>query len=620
MVEMRGNSSRFEAAMWVYLGSAMTGITYALWKGASFFPAMRQAEFQFIPIEQSGNFDDYTPFVNSVISTWPQRIAAYPSTWAVLASVAWMIVIVAVAFRLTLSHPRGRPLSEAFTSEAAGRVISRARNLARFDGLLFERTDGLTVAGAGNRSVYLPITLTQKIGRRLVVNAAEQVAFVIRHEISHSSSSDNALWSFGRTLAVVTTGVIGTLLVQPLIMMFAMLLPIIAGGPLAIYLPVIACLAAGSLALLGLVTSGLLPSLTAAREFFADQAAVSLVGADALPYEGAGDRLLVGTVADEWRMGALSPDRRLHTIGIAPATGALAAFSIGTWAMIRTIILMVDYDRGFVATSALDLCCLASLIVMLGCLPKPVAAARQRGLLAWLLLALVVTMVFVLFGEIRSFSASFGVTQIVTMPWLIDLALPPAAAAVAILCWRRPTAAAGVLTDVDRLRPGFPRPTRIALVLLSLPSIFASYAVGSFALMNSATTLGSWCFGDFGDAPALLQNAVGLLVALAFIWLVARNMTLSNVWAYAAELVAAAFVGGLMVYFGLVLIQLPRSAPLGPSGPPVDVPSAETALMSLPRSPVIIALTVFTGLLLLLAGPFWARYRLRWSDTQRFGG
>src|SRR5262245_5419001 len=94
--------------MWAYLGIMTVGVVYALWKGASFFPALRQAQFQFASVRDRGDVSAYAPFVSGVIDTWPERMAQFPPGLPTLCIIVGGFLLGTLAFWLVRSRPRGR--------------------------------------------------------------------------------------------------------------------------------------------------------------------------------------------------------------------------------------------------------------------------------------------------------------------------------------------------------------------------------------------------------------------------------------------------------------------------------------------------------------------------------
>ncbi len=600
--------------MWSYLVCIALGFCFALLRGASFFPALRQAQFQFAHLLQSNDVSGYAPFVRGVVRTWPDRLAAYPVAAGTVFAIAWAFAIPALSFRLWRRRPRGLRLEESYApgTRAATRLL-RARELAGFDGPLFERSDAPPFAAASGGAVFLPRSLTQRLDRKLLENASMQVAFVIRHETIHSSTSDNLLWTFGPTLTALLTGVAGLLIASPIIYAIVGAIPNhwVALAPAWVWFAIVGIVAAAVLAYLGSAIAGLLPSMFAAREFFADDAATALVGPGGLPQVGTDDERRVGTSLEGWRIGIAPPDRHLHTIGLSPRTACLAASAISTWTVVRTAILMLDPARVPFATLALDLGSIVTITSMLLALPRRALKSRDYGVLPWLVAISLPVILMGLFAELRSSMASLNLPPVVPRWLAFEIGVPPLVVGCltcAILRWR--TSSTAVLAAVDVIPPQWPRIRVVAWRFLAMPALVSSYAAGGFVLLTAVTTLGFWTVGYLGPRTILIQNALTLPFELPFIALVAKNLASPTIRSAATEVIAVAVGAGLLLYLNYVITAVAMRSVPGNSGAPVDGAAVLASLEALPLWTALQAGLLTLVLLVLLGLSWWPRYVL----------
>lgn len=618
---IRRRAKRFEIAMWSFLAEMSLGLAYALWKGSSFFPALRQAQLQFGNLEQANKISEFVPFVNGVIANWQERLAAYPATWVELLVIILAFVLWMGAFRVVRKSPKGEPVLK---SHPAGRLrkerVQRAFDLARTEALLYMRTDESEAAGCkeSENAVYLPLKFVQKLDRKLLDNVPEQLAFIVLHEKMHGSSSDNLLWSWGRSLAFLLTAVSAILIASPIMMGAVAAFPTILAKklpqPLNLTLEILFIIIL--LAFIGIVVNGVLPNLAATREFFADALATRTpgIGPPSLPYEKTEDISSLGDMATGWSMTIAGPDRRLHAKGIAPRTGALAASTVAMWILVRTLVLMLDpsASNGVGVVWAFDAACLIGIWAMLSSLPRRRTSARDYGLLPWITTLILASLIALSFALIDQVYGAYGVTSIIRPLWLVVVAVPPFAASAALLLWRSATAVVQKdLEDIDRLPPrrigiGF-----VAKIIGAVPSYVWSYAMAGVALYTCCTTLSAWLSWIFFHVERyFLFEAVSLAVCAAFAVIVVRNFRVPSLWSalFEAILGLAAFI--LFIYGAIVVCLVVAQNPPASSGPTLDFALFVKIFLSFPGSAVGITFIVAVIFGSVLLGSWEMRYRL----------
>jgi hypothetical protein len=617
---------RFEIAMWSFLATMSVGLGYALYKGASFFPALRQAQLQFAKLERANDIAGFVPFVNGVIETWPERLAAFPATRVELLAIVLAFVLGMAAYRTVRKSPKGEPLLEARPGSTLLRErVGRALELASSKISLFVRIDGAVEAGyiKTRNAVYLPADFTQKLYRKLLDDVPEQLAFLIVHEKRHGASSDNLLWSWGRSLAFLLTAMSATLIASPIMMGAVAAFPaeLARNLPFPLSFGLVTVFIVSLLAFIGAVTNGALPNLAAAREFFADALAAHTpgIGPQSHPYEGATDMSRCGDMAAGWDMRICGPDRRLHVTGIAPRTGALAASTIAVWVLVRTLILMLDPTAWHGVVWVFDAAYLVEISAMLYSLPRRRAAARDYGLLPWVATIVLSGLIVLSFALIDKVYGAYGIASIIRPSWLAVLAIPPFAAAAAVLLWQRATAVPRHdLEDIDRLPPRRVGTAPVAQLLAAVPSYVWSYTMAGVALFTWSATLAGWWFKGFFSTQSLMVDGVALPICAAAAIIVAKNFRSPNPKSVAGEAISGAIVLALFIYAVLTMIDAVAQSPPGNSGPPFNYGLFVQIFFSPPTELVAMALGAggVVGFLLLLSWEM--RFRLH-THSSLFG-
>ncbi len=633
-----GRAKRFEIAMWSFLATMSLGLGYALFMGASFFPALRQAELQFAELDQAGDVAGFAPFVNEVIATWPERLAVFPATRVELVTIVLVFVLGMGAFRLVRTSPKGDPLLEISpNSELLRQRVQRALELAESRASLFVRTDGVEDAVCHKNAVYLPVNFTQKLYRKFLKNTPEQLAFLIVHEKMHGSNSDNLLWSWGRSLVFLITAISSTLMASPMLLATVAIFPtyLLNNLPFSLCIGLAISFVAVLLAFIGTVTNGVLPNLAVAREFFADAlpAYTPGIGPQSLPYEGTTDVERRGDVAAGWSMTVFGPDRRLHAGGIAPRTGALAASTLAMWVLVRTLILMLDPMAWCGVVRIFDAAYLIEIAIMLYTLPRRRIGARSYGLLSWVTTIILSGLIASSFALMDMFFINHGITSIAKPLWLADISIPPFVVAAGILLWDRATALPRRdLEDIDRLPPRRMEVGPVVELVGAAPSYIWSHAMGGVALLTCSTTLTAWCFGNFSFVLSFVIDAIFLLLCAGLAVVVVKNFRAPRPWSIAAEVIAGVIMFVLIAYWNMCIRLAAARMPPENSGPPFDFhlfinimlsPPADLAIITFSIAGIVVSVLLISWVMrycLLTHGSFF-RLLKEWlvSDRQPVG-
>lgn len=309
--------------------------------------------------------------------------------------------------------------------------MQRALELSNSKSTLFKRIDHSDEAGYSKKmkAVFLPANFTQKLYRKFLDNVSEQLAFLIVHEEMHGSSSDNLLWSWGRSLAFLLTAISAALIASPIMMAAAAAFPtyLLRNLPFPVCLGLLAAFIVVLLAFIAVAANGVLPNLVATREFFADALAARTleIGPLSLPYEGTTDISRRGDVVAGWSTAIPGPDRRLHAKGIAPRTGALVASTVAMWVLVRSLILMLDPVWCYGVVSVFDAVYFGEVAVMSHTSPRRHTGLRDYGLVPWVTTILLTVLIPLSFVLIDRFSSTFGIASIIRPLWLAAVALPP---------------------------------------------------------------------------------------------------------------------------------------------------------------------------------------------------
>lgn len=616
---IRRRARLFEVAMWFFLGSVSLGLGYDLYKGSSFFRALRVAQFQYMELDHAGDFAKVVPFVNSVIATWPERLAVFPVTHVELAAILLAFMLGMVAFRIICKSPKGEPLIETrFHAEKLKQQVQRALDLANVNVTLLERTDGGDSAEYSRKKngIYLPAHFIQNLDRKFTGNVAEQFAFLIIHEMSHGVSSDNFLWSWGRSLAFLLTAISALLIATPISMAVAAAFPAKLAQilPFPISLGLTLSLSIVLLAFIGAVNHGVLPNLTAAREFFADAYAARtlMISPQSLPYRGTWEISSRGDMAAGWSMNTSGPDRLLHIKGIAPRSGALAASTLSMWILVRTMMLMLDPMARYGMVWVFDAACLIEIFAMMHNLPRRRIGTRDYGFLPWTATAILTGLIFLSFTMIDEVYSSYGIGSIIPPVWLAATAIPPAVVIAAALLFDRCSRVPQKDTEeIDRLAPrrlciGLP-----AQLVAAVPSYAWSYTMGGLALFTWCGTLASWSSGGFSTAqPYFMFNIVSLPVCTVLAILIARNFREPGPWSILCEAGLGVMVFALIIYAVIIMTLAAAQMPPENSGPHFDMNLFVQSMISPPRHVVLaifIATMVF-GLVLMVSWEFRHRF------------
>jgi hypothetical protein len=604
--------------MWAYMALLTSGVVYTFWRAASFLPALRQAQFEFGPILATGSTAAYAPFFNDIVAKWPSLLAAHPATVETAVSMGVMTAMLMLAFRALIKRPGAVPAEmELGGKPMALARLQDARALAGFSGRVKVNKDpAAEQCYSDSKAIYLTRVHIQWLSKLRDGNNARKIAFVLRHEMMHSNSSDNLLWTWGMALNVFLTGLVGMFLIEPVLFAAIMVMPnhwvtVLPTPLIYVMILLITCFA---LAVVSTAQSGLVPNLTAAREYFADRAAGLTVGVDALPYNRSCDPMALGDRQEPWQSGAQPPDRRLYALGISPRVTALAASAIAMWTIVRTVMLTLAWDRAADLTLPLDGGCLVAVSAMLWALPRRVRKVRDYGALPWLVTFGLLALISAIFAVMRAFFSEFDMVPIVGFGFIAWVGLPPLVASLAtlfILAWRRspPPTCPGLL-EIDHIAPRRPQLSRLAWLLVAIPGYLASYLFVGGALFVGAGSFPDWALHVPSTWMSLAVNLGVLLVCTCLVILFARNLS-SPLWHTALlEQGLIAVAVGLIAYVLLIMMPMVTAAPQPDSGPPIDYLEVIRRMGTLPSDAVAIAVVV-----MLVAGvagiPFWwARCRL----------
>ncbi len=622
---IQSRAKRFEAAAWLFLITMSLGLGYALYMGTSFFSALRQAQYQYAELNHSDNAAGIAPFVNNVIATWPERLAAYPATWIELIAVVLAFVLGLSAFWVFRKLPKGELLLKVCAGSGLVRErVEKASELAKSATPLFV-TDVGDEAGFSKRknALFVPAGFTQKLYRKHLENAPQQLAFLIAHEKAHGVSSDNLLWSWGRSLSFLLTAMSAALIASPIMMASVALLPIerIRFLPFSLQLGLCWLFVSVLLAFIGVITHGALPNLAAAREFFADMVAAHTlgIGPRSLPYEGIGDVSRRGDMATGWNMTISPPDRWLHVRGIAPRTGALAASTVAIWCLIRTLILMVDplALRGVVWL--FDAAYLLEIAVMLLSLPQRRVDARGYGLLPWVATIMLMGLIALSFALIDDAYSSYGIVKIIRPAWLAAEIIPPFVTAIAILLWERATSVVhGDLEAIDRLPPRRIGVGPILQLVASVPAYVWSYATASVALSVWCATLASAMSEGFFYRQSFLFDAASMPICAAPALLAVRNFRMPSPSSAALEACCGVVTFTLSFYAMIIMYLVAAQAPPGISGAPFHYGVFAQTFLTPPAGVVEISQRVGGIFGAVLLASWEMRYRLQ-THSSLFG-
>jgi hypothetical protein len=572
------HAKRFEIATWFFLATMSLGLGYALYIGSSFFLALRQAQFQFAQLEQEDKVAGFVPFVNDVIATWPQRLAAIPTSWIELVAIVLAFVLGMGTFRIVRKSPRGKLLIEISPDSVLLRDrVQRALELSRSKSSLFVRTDNGEEAGYSKkmRAVFLPVSFAQKLYRKLLDNAPEQLAFLVVHEELHGASSDNLLWSWGRSLTFLLTAISAALIASPIMMAAAAAFPakLVQSLPFPLCFGLVTLFIVVLLAFIGTVTNGVLPNIAATREFFADALAAHTpeIGPQSLPYEGTTDSSRRGNIMAGWSMIIPGPDRRLHARGITPRTGALAASTVAMWVLVRSLILMLDPDSWLGVVWVFDAAYLMEIAAILYSLPRRHVGLRDYGILPWVTTIILTILIPLSFVVIDKFCSAYGIASIIRPLWLAAVAIPPFAIIAAILLWRRATA---VLhhdhEEIDRLPPRLIGIGQVAQLIAAMPSYIWSYTTAGLALFTWCTTLAAWSSLSSYSMQSFLFDALSLPICAVLAIIVAKNFRALHPWSAAVEAISGVIAFTLFAYATMSMIIAAAQSPPGNSGPPFN--------------------------------------------------
>ena len=614
---IRRRANRFEIAMWFFLATMSLGLIYALFMGASFFPAFRQAAFQYAKLDQEGDFAAIVPFVNGVISTWPERLADFPATVEELVAILLAFILGMVAFRVVCKSPKGEPLfATHFHGEMLRPRVQRALELADSNVLLLKRTDDGEAAEYSKKKneIYLPACFIQNLDRKFSDDVPKRLAFLIVHEKTHGSNSDNFLWSWGRSLAFLLTAISAMLIATPIGIAAAAAFPAKLAQilPFPISLGLTLLLSVVLLAFIGAVNHGVLPNFAAAREFFADTLAASTltISPQSLPYKGTTDIASRGDMAAGWSMNTSGPDRLLHTKGIAPRTGALAASTLAMWMLIRTLMLMLDHLARYGMVWVFDAAYLIEIAVMLYNLPRRRNGVRDYGFLPWaatIALMGLISLSFALIGKVYS---GYGIASIITPVWLAAIAVPALATTAALLYYRAAPVLQKGIEDIDRIPPRRLGMAPLIQLVAAVPSYVWSYTMAGLALFTWSETLASWGSGNFSvSQPYFMFNVASLPICASFVVLVVKNFREPRPLSAACEAGSGVIVFALLVYEIGGMILAAAMGPPGNSGPPFDMVLFNQPLISPPPHVVMATLIIATIFGAVLLASWEVRYR-----------
>lgn len=611
--------------MWAYLAVIVIGVSYMLWKGATFFPALKQAQFQFAKWLQEGDVSQFAPFVNQVVASWPERMAVFPPGWNTACAIALGYAFGTLAFFLVRRAPRGKPLENG--RNPGGLLPQRvqlAYTLAGVQPPLMVRTDGAGEAVGKDGAIYLPRWFAQKLDRKWLPNAAQQLAYVIVHETAHAAGYDNLLWSFGRTLVLIMTVLTATLLATP-VMLFTV---IAAPGALSsllsgsFFLVLVAVTGAVVLGFIGAVMNAMFANLAAVREFFADAVATSVVGRSGLPYEGMDDEQRRGTLATGWSASASPPDRRLHAIGTTPRARSLAASAIAAWIAVRGAILMLDPSSGQGPILLFDAACTAAVIAMLSALPARAKGVRDYGWLPWLATFGLIILLPITFASIAAFAQINGVVGLISDGWLAVLAWPPVVVAAAVFAWQARRRDFDDIAPIDRLPPRA-RVLRAAVYLIAaVPSFAVSFATAVLLLFSLSLLvsdlLGASISGRLDLTKISWLDAIPL-PAFAVVLLLTKNMSSPSRATILLETFIAATSVAITIYVSAVMYVVAAATSPTISAPVVDMAEFTRVFMSFPPALVLSSLTMAVVAGAILSISWWARYRMIYLRTNELG-
>lgn len=563
----RRRAKALEIGVLGLLASTTLGTSYALWRGTQVLQALRVAQFDFAPHLARDDPSAYPAFVASVVADWPARVAVHVPTPVAALRVALVVLLGFVAFEAHRTRPTGEDLEAGDVDEARRRAFASARSISGFAGRLLMRPKEDAAAVSTRDDVYVPLAVCQMIDRVAEEHPAERLAFVIVHERSHAESLDDAIWSLGSVNAFLVTGLLSVLLIPASFPSAVILIPdgLVRVVPTVASVGIAAVLAAMGLAMVGTATTGLLASLTAARECSADSVAAAVVGAEHLPYQR-GD-LGPPSWLEPWRRGCAMPDRLLHVRGAFPRRGALGALAVANWAAVRTGLALATAAPYGPAMGVLDLAFLASLATVLLSTPRVAVRMGMRQALPAANLLAVVAVVGVTLASIDAFAVGKGLDPIFGARWQAALVVPPLLVASALVASAslgphrpRPTSTAGA----PSLRAAI---GEVASFAASVPSWGVSYVVGGLCAFAVARVLADLAVGAEVASATRANDVASVAACVSLSLLVAKNMRRPTRRSAIAEAVLAVPIAAATFYVGSVLYEFAAGATPGQADP-----------------------------------------------------
>lgn len=386
-------------AFWVFLATSALTLFVAAIYGSQFMQTLRDAQLEFGATTLGRDLETFGPFVEKVVREWPARLAAHPITWEDPLRVALLTAIAGLLFYWTRQSPHGLSLrsSDRFSQKVHDATAQQLEEFGFFEDIV--RADpelGFAQASAYGRRLFLPVhvavrTLTQRRPE------PDPLRFLLAHEMLHATGRDNVLYSqISAFIFLMLTGAL-VFIVTPVVATTLIALPqslALFLGPFgAIPLVLLLC----ALELLAIVAAGwlLISGYAGVREYFADRAGHLVAGAAGYPYE---DDAGAYSAVNNWTFSVSPKERFAHVKGHCSRAGVMLAGMLGTWALLRTILLIVAPKSVAGPVWAYDFIALFSTFVVWRQL-RPSAPLSIGSRLAWLNLAIAaLTMIFLLGG------------------------------------------------------------------------------------------------------------------------------------------------------------------------------------------------------------------------------
>lgn len=553
----------FDLLSWTFLAVLLVGTGYAGWKMTSLLPALRQVQFEFFPVLQTGDVQQFKQYYISIYENWPSIRAAHREDAAKLIGLAIAFALVCCVLLLSFSRPKGEIWQPS-------ERLNNAKRRAGFHGDLYVRTDGGTEAHYFRGRIYVSTEQVQDFARFRDPHAEDRLVFVITHEMAHGRSTDNLFWSVGRSIILFLVAIAAILLFQVYFYAAIELIPDEVSRKLPdIVAKVFSAIAAAiASTMTGFGSLLFFAGVQAAREYFADSRAICRAGQKGFPYlptTGAGR---AGADPDpllrKFSLRMSPAERAAHC---CPGGGftrlwALVVGGLTLWCTARFLLIVSEDSRNLVPlVLAFDVACLALLVLMVFAIQSRHTPDGGDVQLAAVLVALVAVNIGPVL-LIEGFTSRFGLPSLFSDGTLLLLAGAPVACIVAGLAalalGRRLVPPDRRGTDQLRqtglgARLAFPGLLIGAAIsfLLSSAILFISLASVVNLLQETVPTL--FLALSAGQIPTSgqLLSVVLIVFLSSFLTVTSRNLFHATVTTRRLEWIVVAVLGFFAFYCGM---------------------------------------------------------------------